>query len=988
MRSDFTSRHIGPSDSDISEMLRFLKLGSLKELIQKSAPCDIQNMKSFLNLETPLSEVECLQRSRDLSDKNKIFKSYIGMGYYNCHTPHVILRNILENPGWYTAYTPYQAEISQGRMEALLNFQTMIIDLTGMDVANASLLDEGTAAGEAVSMAHDIQKKRGHRLLVDQSLFPQSLEILKTRCEPMGIEILHKKAMEHNFENEPVFAVIAQSPGACGAVEDGALLTQKAHLHKALMIWGADLLSLCVLQSPGEWGADITYGTTQRFGMPMGFGGPHAAYIACRKLHKRLLPGRIVGVSKDVHGHTALRLTLQTREQHIRREKATSNICTAQVLPAVMASMYAVYHGPEGLKNIAQRVHRLTRALALGLQRSLGDCLVNPHYFDTLKIHLDKFKVRKVVQLTQARGLNLAQWDEEHLGLSLDETTTKKDVAQLLSLFEQAKFEQTKANTSSYNDTSSNDNNSDRDNDVEADTCDAPTWPHHLIRKTNYLTHVVFNSYHSETEMLRYIRSLEEKDLCLNKSMIPLGSCTMKLNATTEMMPITWPEWNQLHPLAPIQQAEGYMEMIAELESWLCEITGFAAISLQPNAGSQGELAGLLVIRQYHRSCQQGQRDICLIPSSAHGTNPASTIMAGMKVVVVQCDHQGNIDFKDLKAKAHEHRHHLAALMMTYPSTHGVFEEGFLSICELIHKHGGQVYMDGANLNALIGFCQPGALNGPDVCHLNLHKTFCIPHGGGGPGVGPIVVAEHLKNYLPTHSIVPQCGPKRGISAISAAPWGSASILPISWAYIAMMGAAGLKKATEVAILNANYMAQRLSSHYPILYANQGGWVAHECIVDTRPFKVTAGVSVDDIAKRLIDYGFHAPTMSWPVVGTLMIEPTESESKEELDRFCEAMISIRNEIREIEENIEKYKIDPTDNVLSQAPHSIEQLVGDSWNHSYSRKKAAYPLSWVKQHKFWPPVSRVDNVHGDRHFICSCLPVESYDNNNYSSTKKF
>ena len=953
IRSDFTSRHIGPSDSDISEMLHLLKVNHLEELIVKSTPSDIRNVKSPLNLEPPLSEVECLERARHLASKNQLFKSYIGMGYYDCHTPSVILRNILENPGWYTAYTPYQAEISQGRMEALLNFQTMIIDLTGMDIANASLLDEGTAAAEAVTMARGIQKKnKSHKILVDHSLFPQSLEILKTRCEPIGIEIVHGKTRQHDFEKDPVFSVITQYPSGFGSVRDWTEITQRAHDHNAVMICGADLLSLCVLKPPGEWGADIVYGTTQRFGVPVGFGGPHAAYIACRETHKRLLPGRLIGVSKDSHGNPALRLALQTREQHIRREKATSNICTAQVLLAVMASMYAVYHGPQGLKNIAQRIHKLTCALALGLER-LGYQLVCKYYFDTLTIVLDSDEVKAISNLAEREKVNLAKWDEGHLGLSLDETSTDADVERLLSIFNSGRMPDLSVQ------------------DLLKKVGTTVGWPSHLTRTTDYLTHPVFHSYHSETEMLRYIHSLEVKDLCLNKAMIPLGSCTMKLNATTEMIPVTWPKFNSLHPFVPIEQADGYREMILELERWLCEITGFAAISLQPNAGSQGELAGLLVIRKYHQN--QKQRNICLIPSSAHGTNPASTVMAGMKVVVVQCDHQGNIDLKDLKAKAKAHSENLAALMITYPSTHGVFEESLLDICDVIHQNGGQVYMDGANLNALIGFSQPGGL-GPDVCHLNLHKTFCIPHGGGGPGIGPIGVAEHLKDYLPGHSLMPECGSAQSISAISAAPWGSASLLPISWAYVAMMGTSGLQKATEVAILNANYIAKKLEPHYPVLYTSRGGWVAHECIIDARPFKESANVSVDDIAKRLIDYGFHAPTMSWPVSGTLMIEPTESESKQELDRFCEAMIEIRNEIREIEEG----NADRINNVLSNAPHSLDQMVGDSWDYPYSRSKASYSLPWVKKHKFWSPVSRVDNVHGDRHLVCACPPMETYE----------
>ena len=961
IRSDFASRHIGPSDGEISEMLQFLKLGQLKELMARVTPSHMRNVKGSLELEPALSEMECLHLTRQLAGKNRIFKSHIGMGYYGCHTPSVILRNILENPGWYTAYTPYQAEISQGRMEALLNFQTMVVELTGMEIANASLLDEGTAAAEAVAMAHSIQSARkgsqSSKIFVDRTLFPQSVEVLRTRCEPVGIEILYGKASEHDFQKEPVFAVVAQYPSGYGSVEDWSEWVQRVHDHQALFICGADLLALCVLKPPGEWGADIVYGTTQRFGLPMGFGGPHSAYIACRDLHKRLIPGRIIGVSKDVHGHPALRLALQTREQHIRRERATSNICTAQVLLAVMSSMYAVYHGPQGLQSIAQRVHRLTRALGLGLER-LGYRLLCKNYFDTITLNLDSDEVRELVELAEREGVNLAKWGEGLLGISLDETSTVADIEKLLSIFNSGHSPHFHVE------------------ELLQRVGDGVSWPSELQRTTDYLSQEVFNSYHSETEMLRYIRHLESKDLCLNQSMIPLGSCTMKLNATTEMLPLTWPEFSSLHPFAPIDQADGYREIILEFERMLCEITGFAAVSFQPNAGSQGELAGLLILRKYHHSRGDEQRNICLIPRSAHGTNPASTIMAGMKVVVVDCDAQGDIDLKDLQAKAQKHSENLAALMVTYPSTHGVFEETLLDICEIIHRHGGQVYMDGANLNALIGWMRPGGL-GVDVCHLNLHKTFCIPHGGGGPGVGPVGVAEHLKDYLPGHSLMPECGSEQGISAVSAAPWGSASLLPISWAYINMMGAEGLKRATEVAILSANYIAKRLEPHYPILYTSRQGWVAHECIVDVRSFKDSSGVTVDDIAKRLMDYGFHAPTMSWPVVGTLMIEPTESESREELDRFCEAMIEIRNEIREIEEG----RADPKNNVLSKAPHSLEHMTGSRWDHPYSREKASYPLPWVRRHKFWTPVGRVDNAYGDRHLVSSrSSAATSYNEN--------
>lgn len=950
MRSDFTSRHLGPDEADIQKMLNLLQVSSLDELIEKAAPQAILSKKT-LDLGRGKSEVEFLDLARKIASRNKVFKTYIGQGYYGTHTPSVILRNILENPGWYTAYTPYQAEISQGRMEALLNFQTMIKDLTGLEIANASLLDEGTAAAEAMNLAFNVQKKDPRRkIFVDQDIFAQTLEVIRTRAEPLNIEVVTGDYKAYDFAAEPVFAAIVQYPSASGEVRNYSDFATKVHASGAMVIAVADIMALCLITPPGEWGADICVGSTQRFGVPMGFGGPHAAYFATKEAYARSMPGRLIGVSKDSHGKPALRLALQTREQHIRREKATSNICTAQVLLAVMASMYAVYHGPRGLRKIAQTIHEKATLLAYHLEKA-GYRLRHQIFFDTVAIECATAADRRnLVELCKSREINIGTIGERDIVVSMDETTQTEDLIELIDAFADARnkrldFDESKKESSLLS---------------------------AFERKSEYLTHPVFNQHHSETEMLRYIHRLERKDLSLNQSMIPLGSCTMKLNATSEMMPITWPEFGNIHPFAPAEQTEGYRELIHQLESWLCEITGFAGASLQPNAGSQGEYTGLLVIRRYLKEKGQGHRNVCLIPSSAHGTNPASAVMAGFKVVVVQCDERGNVDLNDLRAKADLHKDNLGALMITYPSTHGVFEETIREICDLIHNYGGQVYMDGANMNALVGVAKPG-LFGPDVCHLNLHKTFCIPHGGGGPGVGPIAVAAHLKPYLPRHSVVPDCGPATGISAVSSAPWGSASILPISWAYIAMMGSEGLRKATQVAILNANYIAKRLSSHYPVLYKGQGGWVAHECIIDVRGFKTSADITVDDIAKRLMDYGFHAPTMSWPVAGTLMIEPTESESLEELERFCDAMISIAEEIKEIESG----KADRVDNVLKNAPHSIEHITADEWKHPYTREKAAYPRPWVKERKFWPSVGRVDNVYGDRNLMCECPPLSDY-----------
>ena len=941
----FASRHIGPSADEQKQMVAALPLQkeSLKELIDTSVPKNILNLET-LNVGSGKTEAELLREIRHLADQNKVYKSYIGQGYYSTFMPSVIQRNILESPAWYTAYTPYQSEISQGRMEALLNFQTMIIDLTAMDMANASLLDEGTALAEAVSLAHNSQKSSSRRNIVYASdrIFDQSLAVLKTRCDSLGLEL--KITAVENFEPANAFALCVQYPDKWGEVIDFSKLTKKAQQNSCKTIVAADLLALTYLKPPGEWGADIVVGSTQRFGVPMGLGGPHAAYLATHENLKRLVPGRIIGLSKDADGEPALRLALQTREQHIRREKATSNICTSQVLPAVLASMYAVYHGPEGLRKIAQRIHQFTMTLKKGFIMAELPVVEQPA-FDTLTLEFSSAdEVNQFMDRAQKKNLNLGLPRQNKLTLSLDETTTVDDLVDLAKVFDI------------------------REIDLEADS----EIPQALMRTSPFLQHKVFNTHHSETELLRYIYRLQNKDLTLAQAMIPLGSCTMKLNATTEMIPITWSEFANIHPFAPEEQYLGSLKLIEQLEGWLCDITGFEKISLQPNAGSQGEYAGLLAIKNYLESQGEPHRNVCLIPTSAHGTNPASAVMAGMKVVLVNCDEQGNIDMGHLSEKVTDHKNELAALMITYPSTHGVFEESVVDICELIHKNGGQIYMDGANLNALVGISRPSQW-GVDVCHLNLHKTFCIPHGGGGPGMGPIGVAKHLADFLPTHPFAPSCGGTKTSITVSSAPWGSPSILPISWAYIAMMGSEGLKRATQVAILNANYVSRRLSEHYSILYRGKNNFVAHECIIDVRHFKQEANITVDDIAKRLMDYGFHAPTMSWPVPGTLMIEPTESESKAELDLFCEAMIEIKKEIEEIKSGAACRE----DNVLKNAPHSLHHCTKDQWPHSYSRNKAAYPLPWVKERKFWPPVRRVDNSFGDRNFTCSCPPVESY-----------
>ncbi len=945
----FANRHNGPRLKDQELMLKELGLKETKDLVNETIPKSIRFGKD-LDLPQALTEEQLLKRARKLAEKNKVFRSYIGAGYYGTHTPTVILRNILENPGWYTAYTPYQAEISQGRMEALLNFQTMVMSLTGLEIANASLLDEGTAAAEAVALAISAGRGKTKKVFVDQDVFPQTLEVLKTRCEAAGydLEIGDLKKLDLNSVDE-LSAVYAQNPGFSGEVFDYTEVFKKASDKNVITILGTDLLALCLMKSSHAMGADIAIGSTQRFGVSFGFGGPHAGFIATNDKFKRLLPGRIIGVSQDSEGKPALRLALQTREQHIRREKATSNICTAQVLLAVMAGMYAVYHGPKGLKDKALGIHRKATWLSQILSQN-GFKLFTKEFFDTIKVEASGSVREEILKRALEKEINLGVFSETHIQLSLDETCETSDLEDLAYIF------------------TGKNHGAPLGADWPKGGLETSKW----LRTDEILEAKVFNSFHSETEMLRYIHRLQAKDLSLTHSMIPLGSCTMKLNATTEMIPITWPEFANIHPFAPLDQAQGYLELIKELEGWLCEITGFAGFSLQPNAGSQGEYAGLLAIRKYHESRNESHRNICLIPSSAHGTNPASAVMAGFKVVVVACDDKGNIELGDLKEKAKAHAGDLGALMVTYPSTHGVFEETIQEICEVIHQNGGQVYMDGANMNAMVGLCRPGDI-GADVCHLNLHKTFCIPHGGGGPGVGPIGVAKHLAPFLPTHSLRPECGPETGISSTTSAPWGSAGILPISWSYIAMMGADGLKTASEIAILNANYIASKLSKHFEILYTGLNGRVAHECIIDVRPFKESAGITVDDIAKRLMDYGFHAPTMSWPVAGTLMIEPTESESLEELDRFIDALVSIREEIREIETG----KMDKEKNPLKMAPHSYFALLSDQWDRPYGREKAAFPRPWVRERKFWVPVSRVDNAYGDKNLVCSCLPLEAY-----------
>ncbi|KRG42345.1 glycine dehydrogenase [Stenotrophomonas panacihumi] len=933
----FIARHIGPNDAEIAQMLGVVGHASLDALTDAIVPGSIKSAAP-LALPEAISEVEALAKIRAIADKNQVFRSFIGQGYYGTHTPNVILRNILENPAWYTAYTPYQAEISQGRMEALINFQTLCADLTGMEIANASLLDEGTAAAEAMTLAKRSAKSKSNVFFVSRGVHPQTLEVLRTRAEPMGIE-LHIGDDTEALELD-TFGVLLQYPDTFGQVHDYKALAGAVHARGGLVAVASDLLALTLIAAPGTWGADIVVGNSQRFGVPFGFGGPHAAFMACRDAYKRSMPGRLIGVSIDAEGRPAYRLALQTREQHIRREKATSNICTAQVLLAVMASMYAVYHGPEGLVRIARRTHRLAAILA-GALRQAG-VTVGPDFFDTL--HVVDIDAAAIHAKAEAARINLRRLDARSVGISLDETTTRADIAALAALFG-AKVD-----------------------DIDAlDAATADALPTGLLRDTDFLTHPVFNTHHSEHELLRYMRSLADKDLAMDRTMIPLGSCTMKLNATAEMIPVTWPEFGNIHPLAPASQALGYKQLIDGLEAMLVECTGYDAVSLQPNSGAQGEYAGLLAIRAYHRARGEGHRDICLIPDSAHGTNPASAQMCGMTVVVTKTDANGNVDVEDIRRNAEKYSDRLAAIMMTYPSTHGVFEEEVVEICEIIHQHGGQVYTDGANMNALVGVAKPGKW-GSDVSHLNLHKTFCIPHGGGGPGVGPCAVKSHLAPFLPK-----TFGGEGDVGMVSAASFGSASILPISWMYVTMMGREGLRRATQLALLNANYIAKRLAPHYETLYTGRNGLVAHECILDLRPLKDATGISAEDVAKRLIDFGFHAPTLSFPVAGTLMVEPTESESLHELDRFIDAMIQIRDEIRAVEEG----KLDREDNPLRNAPHTAVAVSASEWTHAYPRELAAFPLPSLKLQKYWPPVARVDNVYGDKNVMCACIPVDAY-----------
>ncbi|MDH3740609.1 MAG: aminomethyl-transferring glycine dehydrogenase [Hyphomicrobiales bacterium] len=949
--ANFIPRHIGPRDDDIAEMLKDVGAKSLDDLIAKVVPGDIRT-KRPLDMPEALSERNALSDLRRMAGRNQAFTSMIGMGYYGCVTPKVVLRRLMESPGWYTAYTPYQAEVSQGRLEALLNYQQMVSDLTGLELANASLLDEGTAAAEAMAMAQRASKKKTLTFFVDADTHPQTLAVIETRAKAFGYEIVTGDP-SNDLNADAVFAALLSYPGSSGEVRDLRGVIKSLHDASALAIVATDLLALTLLTPPGEMGADVAIGSAQRFGVPMGYGGPHAAFFATKDEFKRSMPGRIIGVSVDSHGNRALRMALQTREQHIRREKATSNICTAQVLLAVIAGMFAAYHGPKGIRKIAQRAHRFAEICAHAVS-SYGFEVVTKNFFDTFTIHAPG-RAHAIAAKAREQKINLRIVDGDHLGISFDETTRRSEVERLLSCFRRT--------------------GSARPDLDAMDEEITERIPSALQRTSDFLTHPVFNLYHSETEMLRYMRQLQAKDVALDRSMIPLGSCTMKLNSTTQMIPVTWKEFAMVHPFSPLEQTQGYQALFDDLEAMLCEITGFDAVSLQPNAGSQGEYAGLLAIRHYHDANGGSDRKICLIPRSSHGTNPASAIMAGMEVVVVACDDNGNVDVDDLKAKAAQHADRLAALMITYPSTHGVFEEAIREICDTVHEHGGQVYIDGANLNAMVGIVRPAEIGG-DVCHMNLHKTFCIPHGGGGPGVGPIGVKAHLARFLPDHSVImgvnPAAGNQQTIGQVSAAPWGSASILPISWAYIAMMGPEGLTRATEVAILSANYVAKRLNDHFPVVYTGPGGFVAHECIIDMRHLKETCGINAEDIAKRLVDYGYHAPTMSFPVAETMMVEPTESESKRELDRFCDAMIAIRAEIAEIEAG----NADRENNVLKNAPHT-HQLLIDDWTAPYSKEQAFFPLSFIKADKYWPPVGRVDNVYGDRNLVCSCPPMEEY-----------
>jgi glycine dehydrogenase len=957
----FVRRHIGPGEQQVREMLETVGYDSLDELIDTAVPGAIR-LDGALELDPPLSEHEALREIRSIASKNRVFRSYLGMGYNGTLTPPVIQRNILENPGWYTAYTPYQAEISQGRLEALLVFQTMVIDLTGLEIANASLLDEATAAAEAMALCEAAAKGKRNRFLVSEGCHPQTIDVVRTRARARGWAVEVGDHREWQVTDD-VFGVLVQYPATDGAVHDYRSLVEAAHGAGALVVAAADLLSLALLSPPGEWGADVAVGSTQRFGVPMGYGGPHAAYLATSEKFKRQMPGRIIGVSKDSRGEDAYYMALQTREQHIRREKATSNVCTAQVLLAVIAAMYAVYHGPDGLRRIAGRVHRLTAALADALER-LGHTIVHRPFFDTLRVEVGEGRVDAILHAAHEAGINLRVLDEFTLGVALDETVSRGDLLDLMEVFGAGGDDAAGGGSSVSRETAS----SWLD---ELGGAMHPDFPAPFGRESAYLTHPVFHTYHSEHEMLRYLKRLENRDLSLTGSMIPLGSCTLKLNATAEMYPISWPEIAAMHPFAPRDQAEGYRELIEGLESWLAEITGFHAVSMQPNAGSQGELAGLLVIRGYHEARGEGHRDVCFVPQSAHGTNPASSVMAGYEVVVVRSDENGNIDVDDLRARAEQHADRLAAIMVTYPSTHGIFEESIRDICQIVHDAGGQVYIDGANMNAMVGVSRPGDWGG-DVAHLNLHKTFAIPHGGGGPGMGPIGVAEHLAPFLPGHPVV-ETGGAQAIGAVSAAPFGSPSILPISWMYIRMLGAEGVTLATKMAILNANYVAKRLEGHFDVLYTGRNGTVAHECIIDPRPLKSATGVDAIDISKRLMDYGFHAPTVSFPVAGTLMVEPTESESKAELDRFCDAMIAIRDEVRRIEAG----EWEVGNNPLSHAPHTADMVVSDAWDRPYSRELAAFPHP-SRELKFWPTVGRIQSAYGDRNLVCACPPVEDYE----------
>ncbi len=965
----FVDRHIGPDEAETASMLNELGFDSLQEMLAQIIPASIRR-QTDMDLANGLTEHNSLMRLKQLAANNKTLKSFIGMGYYNTLTPPAIQRNILENPAWYTAYTPYQAEISQGRLEAMLNFQTMVSDLTALELANASMLDEATACAEAMTLCQRMSKSKGKVFFVAEDCHPQNIDVVKTRAEPLGIEVVIGKPNDETLDLD-LFGVLLQYPSTYGNIQDHTALIEKVHAKKALVAVAADLLALTMIKPPGEMGADIAVGNTQRFGVPLGYGGPHAAYMATRDKFKRSMPGRLIGVSVDSQGDKAYRLALQTREQHIRREKATSNICTAQALLAVMASMYAVYHGPQGLTKIAMRVQRLTQLFAKALEQN-GIKIVNQTFFDTLLIDISSqlYSADELMQKAVDKGYNLRKLSQTQIGVSFDETTKLDDLIKLLNVFSS---ETELTNKSTWQ-------------NLEKEIIDQFAIPATLQRQTEFLTHPVFHKHRSETELMRYMRFLADKDLALDRAMIPLGSCTMKLNAAAELMPISWPEFAQLHPYVPLDQAQGYQKLCEELEQMLCETTGYDAVSLQPNSGAQGEYAGLLAIRGYHQSRGEGHRNVCLIPASAHGTNPASAQMVGMDVVVVKTNALGEIDLDDLQVKLEKYSQTLAAIMITYPSTHGVFEENVRTVCDLVHEHGGQVYIDGANMNAMVGVAAPGHFGG-DVSHLNLHKTFAIPHGGGGPGVGPIGVVKHLAPFLPNNIMQTQSKPKAKldnaqVGAVSAAPWGSAGILPISWSYIVMMGRDGLTKATSIAILNANYIAHRLAPHYPVLYSDKNGRVAHECIIDLRSIKEESGISVDDIAKRLIDYGFHAPTMSFPVAGTLMIEPTESESKFELDRFCDAMIAIKTEINDVLNG----SLDPLDNPLKNAPHTAKEVMAEHWPHSYSRTRAAYPLETLKEHKYWSPVGRVDNVFGDRNLVCSCPPMSDYKNGDQANSE--